>query len=86
MLPATYPTAIAFLDESGAIAHDRFFAVGCLTLEFLTAMAGARTPTRLIISVGCSVMSVSHSRFGRWAFAACVLSSYHYHHHTLVSR
>jgi Protein of unknown function (DUF3800) len=25
-------TAIAFLDESGAISHDRFFAVGCLKL------------------------------------------------------
>jgi hypothetical protein len=25
-------TVIAFLDESGAISHDRFFAVGCLKL------------------------------------------------------
>jgi hypothetical protein len=26
------PTAVAFLDESGSIARDRFFAVGCLKL------------------------------------------------------
>jgi hypothetical protein len=32
-LPAENPTGIAFLDESGAIAHDRFFAVGCLKLS-----------------------------------------------------
>src|SRR6266851_5138687 len=25
-----HPTAVAFLDESGAIAQDRHFAVGCL--------------------------------------------------------
>jgi hypothetical protein len=31
-LPCDYPTAIAFLDETGAIANDRFFAVGCLKL------------------------------------------------------
>ena len=31
-LPPDHPTAIAFLDESGAIAKDRFFAVGCLKL------------------------------------------------------
>jgi hypothetical protein len=31
-LPPDYATAIAFLDESGAIASDRFFAVGCLKL------------------------------------------------------
>lgn len=29
-LPAAHPTAVAFLDESGSIAQDRFFAVGCL--------------------------------------------------------
>jgi hypothetical protein len=27
-----HPTAVAFLDESGTISHDRFFAVGCLKL------------------------------------------------------
>lgn len=27
-----HPTAAAFLDETGAIAQDRFFAVGCLVL------------------------------------------------------
>jgi hypothetical protein len=32
-VPAGHPTAVAFLDESGAIAKDRFFAVGCLKLE-----------------------------------------------------
>jgi len=31
-LPPDTRTAIAFLDESGAISHDRFFAVGCLKL------------------------------------------------------
>jgi hypothetical protein len=30
--PLDTRTAIAFLDESGAISHDRFFAVGCLKL------------------------------------------------------
>lgn len=29
-LPADHPTAVAFLDESGSISQDRFFAVGCL--------------------------------------------------------
>lgn len=29
-LPPGHPTSIAFLDESGSIASDRFFAVGCL--------------------------------------------------------
>lgn len=29
-LPASTPTAMMFLDETGAIAQDRFFAVGCL--------------------------------------------------------
>jgi hypothetical protein len=32
VLPAENPTAVAFLDESGAIANDQFFAVGCLKL------------------------------------------------------
>lgn len=31
-LPPDHPTAVAFLDETGAIARDRFFAVGCLKL------------------------------------------------------
>lgn len=31
-LPTSHPTAVAFFDESGAIAHDRFFSVGCLKL------------------------------------------------------
>jgi hypothetical protein len=31
-IPADHPTAVAFLDETGAIAQDRFFAVGCLIL------------------------------------------------------
>lgn len=29
-LSANQPTAAAFLDETGSISHDRFFAVGCL--------------------------------------------------------
>ncbi|MFD8704490.1 DUF3800 domain-containing protein [Kitasatospora sp. NPDC059648] len=33
VVPMNQPTAVAFLDESGAIAKDRFFAVGCLKLE-----------------------------------------------------
>lgn len=33
VLPAQTPTAIAFLDESGSISDDRFFAVGCLKLS-----------------------------------------------------
>jgi hypothetical protein len=28
-LPPDHPTSVAFLDETGAIAQDRFFAVGC---------------------------------------------------------
>src|SRR5487761_25749 len=32
ILPDTHPASIAFVDESGAISHDRFFAVGCLKL------------------------------------------------------
>ncbi len=38
-LPPEHPTAVAFLDESGAIARSRFFAVGLLKLpesELLT--------------------------------------------------
>jgi hypothetical protein len=31
-LPEAHPTAMAFLDEAGFIARDRFFAVGCLKL------------------------------------------------------
>lgn len=31
-LTPDHPTAVAFLDESGSIASDRFFAVGCLKL------------------------------------------------------
>jgi hypothetical protein len=31
-LPPDYATAVAFVDESGSIASDRFFAVGCLKL------------------------------------------------------
>ena len=31
-LPADNPTATLFLDESGVISQDRFFAVGCLKL------------------------------------------------------
>jgi hypothetical protein len=32
-LARDHPTAVAFLDESGAISHDRFFSVGCLKLS-----------------------------------------------------
>jgi uncharacterized protein DUF3800 len=31
-LHSAHPTAVVFLDESGAIASDRFFSVGCLKL------------------------------------------------------
>lgn len=31
-LPADHPTSVAFLDETGSISADRFFAVGCLKL------------------------------------------------------
>lgn len=31
-LPVSHPTAVAFLDETGSISHDRFFSVGCLIL------------------------------------------------------
>jgi hypothetical protein len=31
-LPASQPTAVAFLDETGSISQDRFFSVGCLVL------------------------------------------------------
>lgn len=33
ILPKTTPTAVAFVDESGAIAQDRHFAVGCFKLS-----------------------------------------------------
>lgn len=32
-LPQAHPTAVAFFDESGSIAKDRFFAVGCLKVD-----------------------------------------------------
>jgi hypothetical protein len=32
-LSADHPTAVAFLDETGSIALDRFFGVGCLKLR-----------------------------------------------------
>ena len=32
-LEEDHPTALALLDETGAIAHDRFFGVGCLILR-----------------------------------------------------
>jgi hypothetical protein len=32
-LPRDHPTSVAFLDETGAIASDRIFAVGCLKLS-----------------------------------------------------
>jgi hypothetical protein len=32
-LPVNHPTAVAFLDETGSISSDRFFAVGCLKLS-----------------------------------------------------
>ncbi len=32
VLPIDHPTAVAFLDESGSISKDRYFAVGCLKL------------------------------------------------------
>ena len=32
-LPVDHPTALAFLDESGSISLDRFFAVGCLKMR-----------------------------------------------------
>lgn len=32
-LELKHPTAMAFVDESGSIARDRFFAVGCLKLK-----------------------------------------------------
>lgn len=31
-LPKDHPTSVAFLDETGSISADRFFAVGCLKL------------------------------------------------------
>jgi hypothetical protein len=32
-LSVAHPTSVAFLDESGSIARDRFFAVGCLKVD-----------------------------------------------------
>lgn len=32
-LPRTHPTGLIFLDESGSISNDRFFAVGCLKIS-----------------------------------------------------
>ncbi len=32
-LPVDHPTSVAFLDETGAIASDRIFAVGCLKVS-----------------------------------------------------
>lgn len=32
-LPIGHPTSAIFLDESGSVSQDRFFAVGCLKLE-----------------------------------------------------
>lgn len=32
-LPIGHPCSAIFLDESGSVSHDRFFAVGCLKLE-----------------------------------------------------
>lgn len=32
-LPTAQPTCLAFVDETGAISKDRFFAVGCLKIE-----------------------------------------------------
>jgi hypothetical protein len=31
-LPANHPVATVFLDETGSIANDRFFAIGCLKM------------------------------------------------------
>ncbi len=31
-LPTNHPVATVFLDETGSIANDRFFAIGCLKL------------------------------------------------------
>jgi hypothetical protein len=38
VLHAAHPTAVVFLDESGAIASDRFFSVGCLKLPEPSAL------------------------------------------------
>jgi hypothetical protein len=32
LLPKNHPTSAAFVDESGSVAFDRFFAVGCLKM------------------------------------------------------
>lgn len=41
ILDRHHPTGAAFLDESGAISHDRFFSVGCLLLEEPSALLRA---------------------------------------------
>lgn len=38
-LPPDHPTAMAFIDESGVIAHDRFFVLGCLVTDVAPALA-----------------------------------------------
>lgn len=38
-LPPDHPTAMAFIDESGAVAHDRFFVLGCLVTDAAPAIA-----------------------------------------------
>lgn len=45
-LPKSTPTSVAFLDESGAIAQDRHFAVGCLKLTDPDVMVRALTKLR----------------------------------------
>lgn len=45
-LPKSTPTSVAFLDESGAIAQDRHFAVGCLKLSDPDIMVRAVTKLR----------------------------------------
>jgi Protein of unknown function (DUF3800) len=49
-LPKSTPTTVAFVDESGAIAQDRHFAVGCLKLNdpdvLLRALAKLRDRRR----------------------------------------
>lgn len=45
-LPKTTPTAVAFVDESGAIAQDRHFAVGCFKLSDPDVMLRALTKLR----------------------------------------
>lgn len=38
-LPPDHPTAMAFIDESGAVTHDRFFILGCLVTDAAPAIA-----------------------------------------------